>query len=194
MSDTADDKLMLASTSPRRAKLLREAGIAFDTVAPPFDDTHADPGDARPARAAEAMAYLKATSVADAHPGRRVLGCDTVIAWREQRLGKPRDRAHAATMLQGLFDDEHQVISAVALVETGDRPRLRLFHDVTTVRIESPSAEAIEAYLAAGAWAGKAGGYNLAELEDRWRFEVIGDRTTVIGLPMQRLAAELASW
>lgn len=191
MSDAAAiPPIVLASTSPRRAQLLREAGWAFEQRKPDYDDTHADLANAAPIRAAEALAYLKACSVADTRERGIVVGSDTALILNDRMIGKPRDADDARAILEGLFDREHQVCTAVAIVDATDDRHL-LFHDITTVAIAHPGPQAFETYLAAGEWRGKAGGYNLAELKDRWRFRITGDPTTVVGLPMQRLAALL---
>jgi len=185
-----DPPLYLASTSPRRAKLLRDAGLTFEQIAPPLDDATFDLGPTPPARAAEALAYVKATAVADQFDRGIVIGSDTVIAHDGRRIGKPRDIDHARAMLTSLFGRPHMVITGVAIYDAATHHRM-LFHDQTQVHITPPDGDAFEAYLAAGEWRGKAGGYNLAELENRWNFEVTGDPTTVIGLPMRLLARRL---
>ncbi len=179
--------LILASTSPRRAALLREAGFDFTRHDPGFDDSHVDFADAPLVRAAEALAYLKASSVADRIERGLVIGSDTMLAIADRPIGKPRDREHAAAMLDELFDHPHRAISAVALVDATDGRHI-LFHDIAEVTIARPDDAALGEYLESDAWAGKAGGYNLAELRQRWRFTVTGDPTTVVGLPMGKIA------
>ncbi len=179
--------IVLASTSPRRAQLLREAGWTFEQRSPDFDDSHADLCNASPIRAAEALAYLKACSVADAISSGIVIGSDTVLIVDGRMIGKPRDVNDARAILGRLFDRAHAVCTAVAIVDAaGDSQRI--FHDITTVAITHPGEAELQAYLADDQWRGKAGGYNLAELDDRWRFQITGDPSTVIGLPMRRLA------
>lgn len=190
---TNDSPIYLASTSPRRAKLLREAGIAFEAIAPPFDDAVIDLGPVAPHRAAEMLAYAKATAVGDTLAGGIVIGSDTVLAHKGRTIGKPRDRADAHAMLRSLFGTSHEVITGVAICDAAT-DRCTLFHDRSTVVIQPPPEGQLRAYLDAGEWRGKAGGYNLAELEDRWRFEVTGDPTTVVGLPMRMLVDRLASF
>jgi len=190
---TQPASLVLASASPRRRTLLRDAGYDFDVKEPPFDDGALDLSGIPPARATEALAYLKASVTADTVTDAVVLGCDTLVAVDGRAMGKPTDVDHARRMLRALIGRSHEVISAVALVDAAGGAQ-RLFHDRTSVRIAPLPADVLEAYLASGQWRGKAGGYNLAELRDTWPFDVVGDETTVIGLPMQRLEAELAGF
>lgn len=184
-----DIPIYLASSSPRRAKLLSEAGWAFVQITPPYDDTGIDLGPACPIRTAEALAYLKAASLADQKDFGIIIGCDTLIVHDGRKLGKPASRDQAAAMLDELFHITHQVVTAVALVDPVHHREL--FHDTTHVTMHRPDEQTFEAYLASGQWQGKAGGYNLAELQDHWRFDIDGDPTTVIGLPMAMLETRI---
>lgn len=185
--------LYLASGSSRRGDLLRERGLAFEQVAPPFDDTGITLDGAGPPRASEALAYLKATSVADELDAGVVVGCDTVVMHAGLVYGKPRDLDDARAMLTALIGGEHEVVTGVAIVEA-DGPRAAIFHVTVGVRIGSVEPAALEAYLEAGHWAGKAGGYNLAELEGAWPFEIEGDPTTVVGLPVEAVMGRLGAF
>jgi len=186
----SDQPIYLASTSPRRAKLLRDAGVSFEQTPPPFDDGLIELGPVGPIRAAEALAYVKATAVAEQLDSGIVIGCDTILAHDEQRIGKPRDIDHAREILTSLFDRSHYVITGVAIYDAATHHRT-LFHDQTEVLIEHPGEQAFDEYLVSNEWQGKAGGYNLAELESRWTFRVTGDPTTAMGLPMRMLADRL---
>ncbi len=192
MNDTSDaTRLYLASTSPRRAKLLRDAGYAFEPRAPGFDDSTIPTDRLAPRYAAEVLALTKAASVASELDAGLVVGSDTMVVADGRAMGKPRDRDQAAEMLGLLFGRWHEVISGLALIDAASDVRLVL-SDVTRVRIAPPGGERLTAYLDAGDWRGKAGGYNLAELTGDWQFELDGDPATVIGLPMSRLAEALA--
>lgn len=173
--------------------MLGEAGIAFKPIAPPFDDAVIDLGPVAPHRAAEMLAYAKATAVADTLAAGIVIGSDTVLAHDGRTIGKPRDRDDARAILRSLFGASHAVVTGVAICDAATQ-RSTVFHDRTTVVIQPPPDDELQAYLEAGEWQGKAGGYNLGELEDRWRFEVTGDATTVVGLPMRMLTQRLASF
>ncbi len=190
MYEATAKPLYLASTSPRRAKLLREAGFAFEPIAPPFDDSAVDMGDTPAHLAVEALAYLKAASAAEGVRAGVVIGCDTMLAVGDRAVGKPNDRDDATRILQSLIGQPHDVVTGVALIDAATR-RCEVFADRTRVTIENFGDETLERYLDSGEWRGKAGGYNLAELADRWCFKVEGDPTTVVGLPMERLTERL---
>ncbi len=196
------DRLLLASRSPRRASLLKEAGVVFDQTDPPFDDP-AQPvllPDQTPADLAEQLAIAKAGSVpmlALAPDPVRVLilACDTlVVATDGSLLGQPTDREQARLMLEKILGQTHRVITGVALGHwdaQGDFDGTS-FTDAARVRLGTVAAERLEAYLDREAWRGKAGAYNLAELGD-WPFEIKGDPTCVVGLPMRKLMPLLES-
>src|SRR5580692_2475396 len=109
--------IVLASASPRRQELLRNAGIPFE-VQPA--DIPEDPLPGEPAKAcAERLARGKALTVARRRPDEIVLGADTVVVVDGQLLGKPSDAADAARMLRLLSGREHQVVTGVCLVVKG---------------------------------------------------------------------------
>lgn len=184
--------LYLASTSPRRGQLLADRGYRFEQRSPRFDDTGVTLDGAAPHRAAEALAYLKATSVADTLDAGVVIGCDTVVVQGDRVFGKPADLADARRMLDALIDNEHQVTTGVSLADAGDG-RIELFQATARVQLGRVPRRELEEYLNGGMWVGKAGGYNLAELERRWPFRVAGDPTTVVGLPVEAVGERLAA-
>lgn len=195
--------LVLASRSPRRARLLREAGLVFRAFEPPFADP-AQPEVDDPGALATRLAQEKAASLAldpalDSHLPAMVLGADTIVVSPDgQLLGQPIDRDDAAAMLALLLGRQHQVITGVALLKAlPARPSARLrfveaFHEAAFVTFGEISDAERRRYLDSGEWAGKAGAYNFAELEQRWPITVEGDPTTVVGLPMTQLLPALA--
>ena len=106
-------RLLLASRSPRRAELLAAAGFEFEVAPAEIDETQLpdEPPRAYVARLADA----KAAFVADRHPGRVVLGADTLVITDVRLLGKPVDDQDAATMLRCLSGRAHEVLTAVAI-------------------------------------------------------------------------------
>jgi septum formation protein len=142
-----DGMLILASASPRRAQLLRAAGIPFEVVTADVDETP------RPAEAADAyvrrLAAAKAELVAVAHPGRLVLGADTTVVVSGRILGKAVDADEARAMLTALAGRAHDVHTGVALTGPGGT-EIRLA--TTRVTIAAMTSEDITAYLATDEW------------------------------------------
>src|SRR3954462_6939813 len=175
--------LILASASPRRAELLRSAGIPF-TVDVADIAEHAKGGES-PLQHAERLAREKAEGVAKRNPGKIVLGADTIVVVDEQILGKPRDAADAGRMLRLLSGRTHQVITGVclAIFETRN-PKLETSSARTTVHFAPLTPEDIEAYIATREPMDKAGAYAIQGIASRWITKIEGDYANVVGLPV----------
>ena len=174
--------LVLASASPRRVSLLRQAGAAFTVVAPGPDRDW--PGSADPRHGVRSLALEKARRVASRRPGRVVIGADTVVVLRGDRLGKPRDAAEAAAMLKRLHGRTHEVWTGIAVVRDQE---LRTAAECTKVQFIRLDPETIEAYATSGEPLDKAGGYGIQGLAGQFVRRIEGDYTTVVGLPLARL-------
>lgn len=189
---------MLASRSPRRALLLREAGYAFEQCEPTFNDPpipEAHHGQTPQDKAIE-LASRKAMSVDPADCGQFLsevlLAADTIcVAADGSLVGTPTTEDEARTMIASFIDTSHAVITGVAL--RSELSTVFTFADTAHVVFGHVSDDQLDAYLATNDWRGKAGGYNLFDRQaDGWPIEVQGDPTTVVGLPMARLVHELA--
>ncbi len=199
MSDACDNphpRLILASRSPRRSLLLREAGFTFDQADPPFHDPpqpdHNHPGC--PQALAADLASQKALSLRDHVPSDAViLSADTICVGTDGYLiGQPKDREDAERMIRHFMHSTHAVITGVALLTDG-MTQPHAFADQAQVTLGALNNDQLEQYLDTDQWYGKAGGYNLFDRrDDGWPLTVDGDETTVVGLPMQRLVPELA--
>lgn len=187
-------KMVLASSSPRRRALLQEAGYRFE-VAPPVLGEPPLPEMAAGAAAAwaEALAYFKARAVVDAWPDAVVIGADTVVEHDGRLLGKPRDEQHAREILTHHFAGRNEVITGLAVLLPQASGRI-ITHDVTTLVMRPMRAHELEAYLAGGAWQGKAGAYALQEGGDRFVQAMSGSAANVVGLPVELLADILERW
>ncbi len=196
----APGTLWLASGSPRRRRMLAEAGIAATVRPADVDDGRLEPGAVSPRWWVAALAWFKAAAVARSlertAPGARglVLAADTVCVLQGRITGQPVDASAAAETIRRVAGGEHEVLTGVALLEVPSGRR-RLLVDAARVRCGSLSEHEILAYVATEAWRGKAGGYNLEErLAAGWPLTCTGDPTTVVGLPMRRLESILAPW
>ena len=181
-------RLILASASPRRLDLLRDAGYA-PLVLPADVDETPDPG-ASPRDNAARFARAKAERVAAAHPGDVVLGADTVVTIAGQLLGKPKGRADAERMLRLLAGTVHHVVTCVHLPALPDWPATSLCVD-TAVVFRALDDDDLAAYLAGGEWEGKAGGYAIQGRAAAFAEAVVGSYTNVVGLPLCEVVEEL---
>ncbi|HYY77297.1 MAG TPA: Maf family protein [Gaiellaceae bacterium] len=187
MSAPPAPPLLLASTSPQRRAILEQLGLPFEVVAPRYVEGDA-PGTP-PAELAREHARGKARSVVDEAGERPVLGVDTSVVCEGRTFGKPRDAAEAAEMLELLGGRAHEVVSGLCLVTPGWEV---VEHDVTRVTFRSLTPRDVAAYVAAGEWEGRAGGYAIqgrgAGLVER----IEGDYANVVGLPVAVLVRLLA--
>jgi len=175
--------LVLASASPRRAELLRNAGIPFTVDVANISEEVA-PGEG-PVQHAERLAREKAEVVAKRNPGKIVLGADTIVVVDDQILGKPRDAEDAGRMLQLLSGREHQVITGVCVAKLGTRnQQLATRSEQTTVHFAPLSWTDINEYIATNEPMDKAGAYAIQGIASRWITKIDGDYANVVGLPV----------
>jgi septum formation protein len=192
MSEPAIDflQLVLASRSPRRQELLREAGYEFE-VDPADIDEDDYPPEVMPADLAVRLARIKAFAIARKRPADVVLAADTIVAFGDRILGKPRDAAHATEMLRLLSGTTHVVITGVCVTRrvanTSDERRV-----MAAVRMRSLKDAEIEQYVASGDWSGKAGGYGIQD-NDPFVTRISGCHTAIVGLPMKTTRIMLAA-
>ena len=180
-------QLILASGSARRRDLLTEWGYAFEVVSPPLPEPPASPSESlSPAAWTEAIAYFKAYAVAKTYPEAMVVGADTVVVHGDEVIGKPRDEADARRILTTQFAGRNEVITGVAVLFPPERRRI-LTHVVTTIMMRAMTKAELEAYMAGGAWEGKAGAYALQEGGDKFVLSIDGSESNVVGLPMEKL-------
>jgi septum formation protein len=181
--------IVLASASPRRQELLRNAGIPF-TVQPADIDETPRAGES-PRECAERLAREKALAVWRARPQDFVLGADTIVVVDEAILGKPVDPADAVRMLRLLSGRVHRVITGVCLVRAGDSRDLlraaelaRTESETTLVAMNALSEDEIRKYVTSGEPEDKAGAYAIQGMASRWIPRIEGDYSNVVGLPV----------
>lgn len=193
-------RLILASRSPRRGQLLREAGYQFEQMEPGFDDAPHPTGHECPEAIAMALARRKARSAQEAlaDQGVVIVSADTLIVHADGSLaGTPLTREEARMMIRQFFGQWHTVVTGVALLAVNDGAggEEDCFADAARVWVGRLGEGAGESYLDLGTWRGKAGGYNLFERQAAgWPIRVEGDPTTVVGLPMAMLTIRLQRW
>jgi nucleoside triphosphate pyrophosphatase len=175
-------RLVLASNSPRRRELLRNAGFQFD-VRPSGIEENRLPGEP-PEDFARRLARGKALDVArQSNPASLVLGADTVVAINGEILEKPVDAADAARMLRTLSGHTHRVITGVCLIRAPEAV-LAWTHETTLVTFRKLTEEEIASYVASGEPFDKAGGYAIQGLASRFVPRIEGCYFNVVGLPI----------
>ena len=179
------EALVLASASPRRAELLRAAGIPFEVVAADVDERQHAGEDAE--SYVRRLAGAKAVRVASAYPGRAVLGADTTVVVDGEVLGKPRDAAEAASMLRRLSGRNHEVLTGVCLIGRDGHAETAVAS--TTVEFRPLTPAEIEAYVASGEPMDKAGAYAIQGGAGPFVSRIDGDYDNVVGLPVALIQA-----
>ena len=181
-------RLILASASPRRKVLLKQAGITFDVLPSNVDESNVE--NRKPTSYARLLAEKKATAVAHSHPNAYVIGADTIVVIDGRILGKPGSVSEAREMLKSLSAKNHDVITGFA-IQCLNR-NINLSETVTTaVSFKFLTEDEIEWYLNTKEPFDKAGGY---AIQGRGAFMVKhlhGSYTNVVGLPMSELIETL---
>lgn len=180
MLDPQKQALILASSSPRRQALLREAGIAYESHPPHVPEERAD-GEA-PVAYARRLAEEKAQAVARQFPKRYVLGADTIVLVEHEVLEKPRDADDAARMLRMLSGRGHSVTTAVSLVNPGGKSDTRCATTQVFFRVVEDGE--IAKYIAGGEPMDKAGAYAIQGGAAQWVQRIEGEYSNVVGLPL----------
>jgi septum formation protein len=182
-------RLILASSSPRRIELLREAGVEVEVIPSPVEELHDTALDYR--HLCEVNAGRKASDVASRHPGAWVIGADTLVCLDGQPLGKPADLAAARLMLQALSGRVNQVCTGVCVIDPTGKEHV--FHEVTEVEFLPLSDEVIDDYMCKVHTLDKAGAYAAQEHGDQIIAQIRGDFSNVVGLPIKKLLEFLAA-
>ena len=178
---TTQRRLVLASASPRRQELLREAGYEF-TVFPADIDEEIYP-NLLPLELARHLSFEKAKAVAGRFPHDVVLAADTVVAFGDRAMSKPEDEEEARRMLSLLSGTTHTVITGVTIMQKESEVQ-QTRAVMSAVRMKVLSREEIERYIASKEWVGKAGGYGIQD-NDPFVTRMSGSHTNIVGLPME---------
>jgi len=178
--------IVLASASPRRQELLRNAGILFETRPASVDET---PLPGEPARKyVLRLAERKARTVAQ--PGETVLGADTVVVIDQKILGKPVDQKEAVAMLRLLSGQVHEVMTAVCIL--GEK-KSQTFVETTVVHFRELSEQEMQTYASSGESLDKAGAYGIQTGASKFVERIDGCYFNVVGLPIAHVYKLLQS-
>lgn len=192
-SNTSTTRIILASQSMTRRKLLENAGVTFEAMASPLDEELAKK-NFKGGTASELASYLatqKAQPLSRIHPGALVIGCDQTLSCNGQTLHKPRDDAQASEQLKALRGHTHELASAMSVARRGEI----LFQNLSMAQltIRHFSDQYLEDYLASQPEAIRRslGCYQLEGRGIQLFEQVTGDYFTILGLPLLPLLAFL---
>ena len=183
--------IILASSSPRRAEMLRQAGIDFKVVPSDASEIHREQLTAR--EVSQINAYRKARAVAKKFPDALVLGADTVVSLENELFGKPSTLEAAYEMLEKLQGRTHVVVTGICLLHLRTHHQ-RIFAESTAVTFRTLDAVKIRRYLTQVNPLDKAGAYAIQEEGEQIVEKVSGSYTNIVGLPLERLRSELQAW
>jgi septum formation protein len=183
-------KLTLASASPRRAQILREAGISFEISASHIDESprSGESAEQLVARLAEAKARAAAAQWNRARPegdedAALIVGADTCVELGGQIFGKPCDAADARKMLAALGGHTHRVLTGICVLRMPDGA-IRSAVESTDVTFAALESAELEDYVASGEPFDKAGGYAIQGRAGRYITRIQGCYFNVVGLPL----------
>lgn len=178
-------RLILASQSPRRSELLRQAGFEFTVSSVQISEIPDEnlnlPDQIRGLARQKAHACLNSGKILKGQ-GNLLLSADTVVCLDDQILGKPADRRENEQYLRRLSGRTHRVITAVCLLDV-DSSQEAIGHDISEIVFRSLSEFEISEYVATGDGLDKAGGYGIQTVE-RFVASTVGARDNIVGLPV----------
>jgi septum formation protein len=181
--------LVLASQSPRRIELMREAG--FDCEVLPVDVEEAHDSSFSPQELTTLNARAKALAAARLRPESLVIGADTLVYLNGEPLGKPADMNDAVAMLQKLSGHAHEVCTGVCLAWDGGAES-HTFAVISRVVFKTLTSDVIGSYYSKVNPLDKAGAYAIQEHGDMIVDHTEGSWTNIVGLPMEALKTEIA--
>ena len=182
------ERIVLASTSPRRRELLIGAGIDIEVIAPITEEVVL-PGE-QPIDLVKRLSHLKAESVSKGIIDRWVIGSDTIVVCDNEILGKPEEALQARQMLRKLSGRKHQVVGGISLLNNKKGIAISKI-SCTDVDIAPLTEQFIEWYVSTGEPMDKAGAYAAQGIGAQFVSQVKGSYTNVVGLDLDLIASLL---
>lgn len=182
-------RFILASASPRRSEILKNAGFDFDVIVSDADETL--PENISANEAVLLLSRIKAESVSQNYPDCVVLGCDTVVSLDGKILGKPKTQEEAIGMLSALSGKIHKVYTGVTVTD-GEKPKS--FLNETSVEFYPLSEKTIRSYVRTNEPMDKAGAYGIQGFGCALVKRIDGDYFSVMGLPVSECVRVLAEF
>lgn len=184
-----EEKIILASASPRRRELMALITTEFEIITADVDETIAE--GTSPSDAVMSLSYKKAKAVSDLNRGRIVIGADTVVVCDNKILGKPASRDNAKEMLRMLSGRSHQVLTGVTITDGEKTDTFFVSSDVTFFRL---TEEEIISYAESGEPDDKAGAYAIQGKGSLFVEKINGDYFNIVGFPVSQVNKHLKNF
>ena len=181
-------RIILASSSPNRKKILTDVGIDFEIDPSNYEEDMTLP--MYPHDLVMHLSHGKAADVAARHTGGLILGADSIVVYGDQRLGKPYTSERAIEMLKMLSGKQHQVVTGFTLIDL-DNDKTISKAVSTEVFFKDLSDQEIEEYVATGEPLEKAGAYAIQQNGKKFVDKIEGSETNIAGLPVEELMKTL---
>lgn len=192
-----NQKIILASASPRRRELLAQIGLEFEVKVSNKEEVYTS---TKPQKIVEELALMKAENVASDLQAEGVelkntivIGADTIVVRDEEILGKPKNEDHAYEILLSLQGRAHEVYTGVAILSYNNAGEKEIINHAveTKVHVHEMSEEEIHAYIATGDPMDKAGAYGIQGSFAAYVDGIEGDYYNVVGLPVSYVYQQL---
>ena len=183
-------RLILASASPRRSALLSQIGLTFEVFPSEIEEPLPNK-DLSPEKVTQKLAKLKARAVAERYTEGIIIGADTLVLFKKELLGKPKNREDAKSMLSRLSGKTHRVITGVALIDVKKKTETT-WSEVTKVCFRELCADEIDNYIKSGEAKDKAGAYGIQGRGAAFVKRIDGCYFNVVGLPLASFVEKLA--
>ena len=185
-------RLILASSSPRRADLLSQIGLTFEIYPSDIEEPSFN-GSINPVSATQQLASMKAKSVAERYTEGVIIGADTLVAFEDELLGKPDNPDHARRILKQLSGKNHEVVTSVCLINVEHSKEIS-WTETTKVYFRELNTVEIDEYVNCGEPSDKAGAYGIQGRGAAFVNRIEGCYFNVVGLPLASLIEHLSDF
>ncbi|MDP2947790.1 MAG: Maf family protein [Nanoarchaeota archaeon] len=181
------EKIILASASPRRKQIMEMMGVKYETISPNYDEDNSV--NLTPKETVMLFAREKAMNVAKRSDG-IVIGADTIIFFKDKKIGKPKDKEEAFRILKMLSGKMHEVYSGISIINTKTGEEINDF-EITEVKFKELSDEEIIKYIETNEPMDKSGSYAIQGYASVFVEKINGCYYNVMGLPVNKLVSNL---
>ena len=183
LPEALQERLLLASASPRRREILENLGFEFEILPSDVDESEVPWND--PVKSAKLLAEIKGVDAQMTRPRKTIIAADTIVLCDGQVMGKPGSPEEAKEMLEALSGRMHEVVTGIALIAL---PNIRIIEaESTRVFFRGLGPEEISRYIETGEPFDKAGAYAIQGYASAFIEKIEGCYFNVVGLPVSRL-------